>query len=68
MVDEEKLYQAMKGLGMKRRAIASEIGISENILYNKLYGMSEFKAGEIMKLSKLLGLTRDQRDEIFFKE
>ncbi len=68
MVDEEKLYQAMKGLGMKRRAIASEIGISENTLYNKLYGMSEFKAGEIMKLSKLLGLTRDQRDEIFFKE
>lgn len=68
MVDERKLHWAMKRLNLNRREVAKKIGISNASLYNKMYGLREFKASEIMKLSKLLGLTRDQRDEIFFKE
>ena len=47
-------------------AISEKSGILRETLYNKLKGLSEFKASEITALSNVLNLSSKERDEIFF--
>lgn len=49
-------------------AIAEKSGILRETLYNKLNGSVEFKASEILRLSKALRLSTEERDLIFFTE
>ena len=42
------------------------MNLSRAGLYNKINGKSEFYASEIQKLSKLLKLDTDEREDIFF--
>ena len=44
------------------------LGISQNSLYERLSNRVAFKQDEIMRVKKLLGLTSERVDEIFFTE
>lgn len=50
---------------ISKRDLAKKLGISEQGLYNKLNGISEFKASEIRALSDELSLSSQEREEIF---
>ena len=68
MVDFELLNKKIKKSGMTVVAIAEKSGILRETLYNKLNGSSDFKASEILKLSNTLGLSADERNDIFFAQ
>lgn len=48
------------------RSLAKALGISEQALYNKLNGESDFKASEIKVLREELSLTSEEINYIFF--
>lgn len=52
--------------GITNRKIASELGLSEQALYNKMQGESEFKSSEIKKMANLLSLSMNDVNLIFF--
>lgn len=52
--------------GYKMGHIASVANMDRGSLFNKIKGKHEFKASEIDALTKLLNLTRNERDKIFF--
>lgn len=68
MTDTYKLYYKIKKSGFKMFHLAEQLGLSRQGFANKLNGESEFYASEIGKLSELLSLTPEERDEIFFKK
>lgn len=51
---------------ISKRDLAKKLGISEQGLYNKLKGVSEFRASEIRTLTDELSLSAQEREEIFF--
>lgn len=56
---------ALKRCNKTKREVAQELGISETALYNKLSGVSEFKANEIVKAETFLNLTPSETKKIF---
>lgn len=48
--------------------LGKAIGISSVTIYRKVNGVRPFTAGEIQGITKLLNLTRDMIDQIFFPE
>ncbi len=68
MVNFELLNKKIKNSGMTVVAVAEKSGILRATLYNKLNGSSDFKASEILKLSSALGLSVDERNNIFFAQ
>ena len=52
--------------GITNRKIATELGLSEQALYNKMQGESEFKSSEIKKMANLLSLSMNDINLIFF--
>ena len=61
-----KLDSAIYESGLKLEAIANKMGINRVSLWNKIQGRTEFKASEITSLAKILNLSAEQRDDIFF--
>ena len=61
-----KLKEAIKHSGITMTMISSRIGISRESLYNKIEKKTEFTVSEIVKLSEILHLNTETRDEIFF--
>ena len=61
-----KLDNAICESGLKLEAIARKMEINRVSLWNKIQGRTEFKASEITSLSKILNLSAEQRDDIFF--
>ena len=57
---------AVARAGVTNRRIANDLGLSEQALYNKLNGQTEFKNSEIVKLTKILQLSMDSVNSIFF--
>ena len=68
MPDVKLLESIISDSGMTMVALAEKTGILRETLYNKIRGISEFKASEIAALTKALKLTSEQRDAIFFAE
>lgn len=68
MIDLVMLNEKMRDSGMTITAIAEKSNISRETLYNKMNGTRDFRASEIMNLSKTLRLTTAERDRIFFAE
>ena len=68
MTNIMKLKEKIKDSGMTMTAIASKSSMSRETLYNRLNGDGEFKASEISALTKILHLSKDERDQIFFAE
>jgi len=62
----EKLRAAVSRSGMKQGFLAVKIGISDSTMHDKLNGTSAWKVTEAAAFSEALGLSRKQRDEIFF--
>lgn len=65
MTNMEELKKAIKDSGMTMVAIANKAGIDRGTLYNRLSGIGEFTASEIVGLSNALHLTKQERDNIF---
>lgn len=66
MTDSIELEVAITRAKLTKQEIASKLGITAMGLYKKINNLSEFKASEIVILSKLLKLTNSQREKIFF--
>ena len=66
MTDTIRLNKAIAESGITIVAIAKKIGISREGLYKKINNDTEFKASEISAMKKILRLTNEERDKIFF--
>lgn len=66
MTDTIKLREKITASGLSIKYLAASIGITREGLYNKLNNNTEFKSSEIVKLTNLLKLSKDERDDIFF--
>ncbi len=66
MTDFNLLKQKISESGMTMVAIAEKTGILRETLYNRLKGIGDFTASEMMALSETLRLTNQERDAIFF--
>lgn len=65
MTDTTMLRKAIENSGMTFSFIACKIGISREGFYKKINNETEFKASEIVALSKILRLSKQERDKIF---
>lgn len=63
--DIEMLMAAIDESGMTIPTIAKRAGMDKYTLYNRLKGRGDWKASEIVGLSRALRLTNTQRDKIF---
>lgn len=68
MTDFEMLKEKIRDSGMTMVAISKKSGILRETLYNRLNGVGDFTASEMMAISKTLNLSNDERDAIFFAE
>lgn len=65
MPNFELLREKIKDSGMTVTSIAEKSGILRQTLYGRLRGKGEFTASEIIGLSKVLHLSKPERDDIF---
>ena len=68
MTNTAKLKGAITAAGFTQDDVAKRLNISATAFNNKVTGKSEFKASEIIALKRLLNLTWDEVEEIFFAE
>lgn len=68
MTNTKLLEDAIERSGLKKGYIAERLGVSRASLINLINGSAEFRASQILVLCKLLNLTNEQRDAIFFAE
>ena len=66
MTDTLKLRKRIKEAGYRLGYVAEVLGISQYTLQKKLDNDSEFKISEVDALSKLLGLTPQEKNALFF--
>lgn len=65
MTNTDALRKCMDESGMKIVSIAQKSGMLRETLYNRLK-TGDFKISEICALSRVLNLSKEKRDEIFF--
>lgn len=65
MTDLEALKKVISDSGMTMVAIASKSGIKRETFYNRLTGIGEFTASEIVGITEALHLSKPERDHIF---
>lgn len=61
----EELNRVIDESGLKRSYIAVNIGMTPKVFYDRTQGISKWKVDEAQAFSKLLKLTKAQRDNIF---
>lgn len=66
MTDFDLLKEKIKDSGMTMVAIARKTGILRETLYNRLNGVGDFTASEMLALSDVLRLSNKERNAIFF--
>lgn len=66
MTNTNELNKAISNSGITITAISGKIGITREGFYRKLNNETEFKASEISALQKILNLSNEERDNIFF--
>lgn len=67
-MNHKLLRGVIKRTGKKYEVLAKECNMDRGTLYNKCYGLTEFKLSEIEALSKALHLTVEQKILIFFNQ
>ena len=67
MPNIELLKNKIEDSGLPMTVISRKSGIVRETLYNRLSGVGEFTASEIIGLSDVLKLTKAERDQIFLK-
>lgn len=65
MTDVNALKKRMDESGMTVKSIAEKSGILRETFYNRMK-TGDFKLSEICALTKVLSLSKKERDEIFF--
>ena len=68
MANIEMLKNVIDDSGMTMVAISKKSGVKRETLYNRLAGIGEFTASEIVGLSKALKMTKTERDYIFLQK
>lgn len=68
MTDIELLKKAIERSGLKISFIADKMGISRQAFHVKLKSSHTFRANEILNLSKILNLSFEEREKIFFAQ
>lgn len=66
LTDTKALRDRILLSGLKYKAIAEQIGITPYTLQLKIENDTEFKVSEVDKLSSLLDLSLQEKDQIFF--
>lgn len=66
MINSGLLRKKIDESGYKKSFIAKKIELTSYGLSLKVSNKNEFKASEIMKLSELLSISKEERDLIFF--
>ena len=61
----EELFRVINESGLKKKAIATSLGLTPDGLYRRLSGKTRWRTEEIVALGDLLGLTKRQRNDIF---
>lgn len=65
ITDFDLLIEKIRDSGMTIVAIAQKTGIDRATFYNRLKGVGEFSASEIVAISEVLNLSKPDRDKIF---
>lgn len=68
MADMELLKTKIKDSGMTITAISKKAGMLRATLYNRMNEKGEFTASEIVSLTRVLQLTKSERDDIFLNQ
>lgn len=66
MVNVNLLKDKIAEIGIPIVVLAEKSGISRETLYNRFEKPNSFKASEIQSLTKVLRMTKEERDDIFF--
>lgn len=66
MLDKTLLTQFIKRAELTQEAFASELGINNSTLFRKMTGGSDFTRAEIQIAKKVLKLSLEEADAIFF--
>lgn len=66
MVNLKKLNETIKESGITMTALSRKSGVSRQTLYNRLDGVGEFTASEIVGVTAALRLSQEERESIFF--
>ena len=66
MTDTIRLREKIRLSGYKLSFVADKVGITRQALCNKINNRSDVRADEIQALYKLLGMTPEEREAIFF--
>lgn len=66
MINVRKLKSVLILKGISQQDLAYNLGISKQALNYKINGRTPFKVSEILKIQKLLKLSKEERDNIFF--
>ena len=67
MINTSKLKAAILENGLRIIDVASAIGLSEQGFRKRLHNTSEFKANEILAVSRDINLQYEDVDQIFFE-
>ncbi len=65
MTNVNALKKSIENSGMTVTFVAEKAGILRETLYNRMK-TGDFKLSEICSISRVLSLSRDERDDIFF--
>ena len=68
MPNIEMLKGKISDSGMTMVALSRKSNIVRETLYNRIAGIGEFTASEIVGLTEALHLTKSEREEIFFSK
>ena len=69
MTNSIEFEVALKRVGLTKKEVARQLGISEMGLYKKINNITEFKASELAKLYDLFKLeTIESQQKIFFAQ
>lgn len=63
-----ELRASIARAGVTNRSLAAQLGLSEQALYNKIQGETEFKGSEIKNIARILGLSMGDVNLIFFDQ
>lgn len=68
MTDTKKLKSMMTLRGYTIEKLANAIGLTTATMSYKINNLRQFKTAEVQAIKKILDLTSEERDEIFFAE
>lgn len=64
----ELLQAAIREKGMSITGLAHVMRMDRAVLYSRIAGRTEFKVSEALRITKILGITKKQMEQIFFTD